>query len=427
MQQVAVVPDTLQIDNAYDTLVTGAKGTKLFFEKSSFVLPDGSVPKGKVSIVLKECYGLADMMRENLSTTQNGQLLQTRGMVHVAAFAGEQELQLKKGKKFVIHFPKDTADRKQPMNLFYGQTGADGNINWQVDSATLLRPTAFLRNLMYTIWQECDSTWPETFSFKSKKDTSVFDYFYKHFDNTKLKAANDIINKTFDASFTLTKQGKITNIKVEEVVYDNKRNRQVLPTKPDPYFYEYISELPEIEPFWGMTRRSGAVPVEVGCNFHIEIGLYPPGYQDMESYRQAFYQKYTGSVDSTTTINSMNEAELNWYVFSASRLGWINCDYFWEAPGEKINYAVKVDPAAKPNVRLIFRQAKSIMAGTLEGDRYVFKEVPAGQDIKIVAISFKDSKPMLAISETRTGKQLFDQLKYKDFTIAELEKQLNVP
>ncbi|HYH14882.1 MAG TPA: hypothetical protein VD794_06675, partial [Flavisolibacter sp.] len=80
-QQLAVKTDTLLFDNSRDTLLIGPKGTALFFEKESFVLPDGSLPKGSVSIQLKECYSLADMVRENLSTTSNERLLETRGMI----------------------------------------------------------------------------------------------------------------------------------------------------------------------------------------------------------------------------------------------------------------------------------------------------------------------------------------------------------
>jgi len=81
-QALSVKFDTLQIDNTKDTLVFGSKGTGLFFEKESFELPDGTNPKGKISIQLKECYNNSDIVRENLSTTSNGKLLETRGMIN---------------------------------------------------------------------------------------------------------------------------------------------------------------------------------------------------------------------------------------------------------------------------------------------------------------------------------------------------------
>jgi hypothetical protein len=34
---------------------------------------------------------------------------------------------------------------------------------------------------------------------------------------------------------------------------------------------------------------------------------------------------------------------------------------------------------------------------------------------------------LLSVSETKTSKQIFDKFQYKDFTITELERQLNNP
>lgn len=67
------------------------------------------------------------------------------------------------------------------------------------------------------------------------------------------------------------------------------------------------------------------------------------------------------------------------------------------------------------------------MAGNLEGDKYIFKNVPIDQEIKIVAVAFNGSKPLLSVSETKTSKQIFDKFQYADFTITDLERQLNNP
>lgn len=86
-QLISAKSDTLKIDNTKDTLIFGSKGTALFFEKESFQLPDGTPPKGKISIFLKECYSNSDIVRENLTTTANGKLLETRGMIDITAFS----------------------------------------------------------------------------------------------------------------------------------------------------------------------------------------------------------------------------------------------------------------------------------------------------------------------------------------------------
>jgi hypothetical protein len=300
---ISVRSDTLQIDNTKDTLVFGSKGTGLFFEKESFQLLDGTIPSGKISIILKECYNNSDIVRENLATTSDGKLLGTGGMINVAAFSNDKELQLKRDKKFIVHFPKDSSGRNKQMNLFYGNADADGIVNWKLDSVPLSRPV------------------PVSFS----------------------------TNKLLDTTDSL----------------------------------------------------------------------------ENENYNKNFNKKYNAFKNSA--ITSINADELNHYILSSAKLGWINCDYFWEVPDEKTDYYVKVNPELKPSIKIVFKQAKSILGGELEGDKYVFKNVPLNQEIKIVAITFEGTKPLMAIAETKTGKKIFDRLDYKPFSVSDLEKQLNTP
>lgn len=419
-QTLSVKVDTLQIDNTKDTLVFGSKGTALFFEKGSFELPDGSMPKGKISIQLKECYSNSDIVRENLTTTSNGKLLETKGMINVLAFADNQELKLKQGKKFIIHFPKDTSDRKKQMNLFYANNNGDDPIDWKLDSVTLLKPTGYMSGWSHTGYAYGDTT-KSGFYFKGEKEDRIYDYFYKNFDNTKLQPTNITSDKTYSVDFIVSKQGKITDLKIEEEQFDSSGKKITLKTKVDPYFYTYIKNLPLLEPYCDYDGN----PFDSECSFYINMGFYPPDYRSNESYNKTFIEKY--GVFKNNTITSMNDLELNYYIFSSSKLGWINCDFFWETKDEKIDYIVKADPQSKPNIKLVFKEAKSILTGTLDGDKYIFKNVPINQDVKIVAISFKGSKPLLSISLTKTNKQTFDKFDYKEFALTDLEKQLNTP
>jgi hypothetical protein len=426
-QTLSVKFDTLLIDNTKDTLVVGSKGTGLFFEKESFQLPNGSNPKGRISIQLKECYSNSDIVRENLSTTSNGKLLETRGMINVLAFSDNQELKLKQGKKFIIHFPKDSSDRKKQMNLFYANNNENQVIDWKLDSVTLLKPTAYMSG-----WSTFGYVGGDTsenrggFYFKGEKKDGIYDYFYKNFDNTKLQATkDDLQNKVYEAKFIVNKQGKVTNIKITEEIYDTSGKRIPSKGKPDPYFYRYMEQIPTLEPFYSDDGTGELKPFDSDCSFYISMGLFPPDYRNNESYNKIFNQKYSAFKNSN--VQSMNDAELDYYIFSSAKLGWINCDFFWETKDEKIDYIVKADPQSKPNIKLVFIEAKSILTGTLDGDKYIFKNVPINQDIKIVAISFNGSKPLLSISLTKTNKLPFDKFDYKEFALTDLEKQLNTP
>lgn len=312
------------------------------------------------------------------------------------------------------------------MNLFYANNNGSQAIDWKLDSVTLLKPTAYMSGWSTWGYVGGDTSRNGGFYFKGQKEDGIYDYFYKGFDNTKLQATQeDLQNKVYEAKFVVNKQGKITNINITEEIYDSSGKRIPSKGKPDPYFYEYMKQIPTLEPFYSDYGNGDLRPFDSDCSFYISMGLFPPDYKNNESYNKLFNQKY--SAFKNNAVQSMNDAELNYYIFSASKLGWINCDFFWEVKDEKIDYIVKADPQAKPNIKLVFKGAKSILTGTLDGDKYIFKNVPINQDIKIVAISFKGSKPLLSISLTKTDKQIFDKFNYKEFALTDLEKQLNTP
>ncbi len=312
------------------------------------------------------------------------------------------------------------------MNLFYANNNGDKAIDWKLDSVTLLKPTAYMSGWSFMGAIGGDTTKRDGFYFKGQKEEGIYNYFYKNFDNTKLQVTKDELrNKIYEANFVVNKQGKITNIKITEEVYDTSGKKIPTTSKVDPYFYRYMEQIPLLEPFYADDGTGELKPFDSDCSFYISMGLFPPDYRNNESYNKIFNQKY--SAFKNNPVESMNDAELNYYIFSSAKLGWINCDFFWEVKDEKIDYIVKADPQSKPNIKLVFKNAKSILTGILEGDKYIFKNVPINQDIKIVAISFKGSKPLLSISLTKTDKQTFDKFDYKEFALADLEKQLNTP
>jgi len=417
-KEIAIKTDTLHIDNTKDTLITGSKGTTLFFPKDAFAFSDGTSPKGKSLIQLKECFSLSEMIRENLTTMSANQILETRGMIYVAAFSDNKDLQIKPGKSYIIHFPKDTTDRSKVMNLYFGNTDKDDNMKWNIDTQSILKPIAKINGTSWTY--SCTHKEEEDFfTFRDDTTMDLHTFFSKTFDNKKLTLGDKLLKKNYLFSFTKTKKGDLIDKKVTEVADEYFSIEPVKSPEIDKYVIQFLNSVPALNPNFckdSPDKTEGS----------IRIGFsYISDYRNKDDYNNLFNQKY--SVFKNQSIKTMNEAELNYYIFSASKLGWINCDYFWEIKDEKIDYIVKIDPDSKPNIKLVFKEAKSIMAGSMEGDKYIFKNVPIDKEIKIVAVTFKGSKPMLSIAETRTGRQIFDKLKYKDFTISDLEKQLNTP
>jgi len=82
-------PDQLfTIDPTQDQIITGKEGTIIRIPANSLVNEKGKVVTSPVTIRLTECYNLTDMILNKLSTSSNGQLLETAGMINVEATSG---------------------------------------------------------------------------------------------------------------------------------------------------------------------------------------------------------------------------------------------------------------------------------------------------------------------------------------------------
>ncbi|MFM7022212.1 MAG: anti-sigma factor family protein [Flavobacteriales bacterium] len=114
------------INTAKDTVIETEGGIVLAIPASGFADAHGKTISGSVEIVVKEALTPSQIISAGLSTTSNGELLETGGMFYVNAFAGGQSLSIKKA----IYAQVPTNEIKPGMMLFSGEKTKDGKINW---------------------------------------------------------------------------------------------------------------------------------------------------------------------------------------------------------------------------------------------------------------------------------------------------------
>lgn len=128
-----------------DTTLLGAKGTVLFVPAGSFQTADGKAISGQVTVELQEAYSYQDMLLHNLATVSNGEMLETGGMVHIAArLQGGQELEVKKGRELQLSMPVSEV-KDDGMKLFTAdRAGNDpaAPINWTTNGTSFI-PNSF--------------------------------------------------------------------------------------------------------------------------------------------------------------------------------------------------------------------------------------------------------------------------------------------
>ena len=117
-----------KINVNHQNMVKGVNGTRIIIPAHAFCYADGSIVSGQVDFQLVEAITLEDIVIGNMCTlTDKGELLESRGMVELRAYQGNQELQLREDKNLYVEIPTQFEER---FNNYEGEIDEKGNVQW---------------------------------------------------------------------------------------------------------------------------------------------------------------------------------------------------------------------------------------------------------------------------------------------------------
>ena len=128
-QNSMALSEVFQIDAKEDQVIEGKKGTVIVFPKGCFLNRAGETVESEVEIELAEALTLDDMLLSNLTTTADGKLLETDGMIYFNAKANGEQLRINEKNPLYIEIPTDF--KKPDMMAYEGIRDVNGNMDWQ--------------------------------------------------------------------------------------------------------------------------------------------------------------------------------------------------------------------------------------------------------------------------------------------------------
>ncbi len=161
-----VATQAFTINADQDTVIKGISGTILRIYKNTFTDSIGQIVSGQINIELKEVLDISDIILCNLTTTSDGQYLQSGGMIYTNATSNGKQIQIADNKEIEVVIPTDSA--KNGMQLFEGIQDNIG-INWK-------NPVALGNNVVAVPLEEIDNN--------LKKRTNV-GFYIKGFEDWK--------------------------------------------------------------------------------------------------------------------------------------------------------------------------------------------------------------------------------------------------
>ena len=125
---------TFIIKSSNDTVIKSQSGSLLIFRKNSFVNNNGKLINGQIVIEFKELLDKTDIIFSGLTTTTNGKILESGGVIFIKALSNGQTVELSDSGK--IGFAIQTDSILPGMQIFNGELQQD-NIDWVTPSHLL--------------------------------------------------------------------------------------------------------------------------------------------------------------------------------------------------------------------------------------------------------------------------------------------------
>lgn len=425
---------TFEINPVEEVVLKGDKGTVIYIPADAFQLADGASPTGKVKIELKECFSLSEMIGENMSTTSFDSILETGGMIYIKASADGKELTIKEGKAFVIGFPK--GKNTEEMDLFYDFSLNDTSSTW-VPDYQMFQAEAMKDAKPDTTVEDDGLDESVVFKYPIEMTDDLFDYGFAVTansgtffnlkiagqDRTILDYINDPTSIADSISRKFYKNGWSVycdlNIDVNGKM-KNPKAEKFFNTKENSYAFKIVKDFLEKAPAFDLNTS------EEKIDHHSDYLLGVTGTRQInyQRFKKKFREQYSKYTDQA--IQQMDGNSLDYYLFAATKMGWINCDRFWDMDAKKkTDFIVSSPYGANTKVQIVFKDINSIMSGIYSKGQFVFSNVPLDRKVKIIGISYGNGKPTLGVAETTIRKEVFQLKEFKEFSLDELEKELN--
>lgn len=379
LQPPAIVKHEIEV--LRDTVIQGGQGLALTIPAGAFVHEDGTAPAGKVEFHLQSFCDNLSILKQGLTTTCNGEVIETGGMFYCDASAGGRPLKLRKA----ISVRLQTTARKEGMQVFYGTPQPDGYINWIPDSTAAVsaentKPVTGTRKQNLSWWASGPDgygdkvsgyVWDVTAREKREKfrqlDSGRPGEWTSFIYRDLLKANEQL----WQLDYNLTK------IQVSMCLRENAYYELAILPAGNRMLDSIISF--SIKNYWTTTRfpRSIRQRDQVCYTGTFYLNLAPAGNR----YLSELFRR--GKDEVVVASGESEVQEVTNYALNITRMGWVNCDRFVNVR-EKTDVIVMIPPKFKGRVQLVLSDISAFMPGIQHGDRIAFKGVPAGEKIKVV-------------------------------------------
>ena len=392
------------------------QGTRLFFPAGSFVFPSGKQADGEVKLIIEECYDLDEMLSAKLSTTSGNRMLETAGMIQVRAFSGNTELRLADNMRYNIYFPIE-GKRREDFELFYGYRDEAGVVDWKLEEAsqpideTMAVSQPIVNDCFVQISASqfrCGTRIQEMdyFNWPLMNGQNLNQWFVSNFNPDPSMLDDFCARRMYSQiTFHLNQDGTFKDYYVSHSSSDQY----------DRLLAEMLQSMPPLDMKKFMPKYSD----DHAC-------ILSFGRQQQTSSKQFVdrFKKRYDYADEDKKLMDVATEDLNYYVFASTELGWINCDRFLPGDGPMVDVVVETPSCENASVSMVFDKDRSIVSGVKNGNQFVFNNVPANRNVRLITLDNPSGNPRMEETKLNTSIRKCVVRNMEPITLADLDRAL---
>ncbi len=389
LRSLAKPSQWFKVNPTRDTVLRFAEGGSLTIPAGALRTRNGRIA-GPVKLEVREYYSTADIVLNRLSTTAQGRLLETGGMVYLAVTAAPEPCEVAPGAKLTLQLPARPG--APAMELFRGRPDALGIVDW-VAAGQPIRPPLATKARKVAEFPGGDMELVRVLSAKIR---------YPAIALRRGEQGTAIVK------FTVSENGLISNPKIDQSTGSASLDTAAI---------KAVSKLPRFTP-----ATIDGVPTT--STFRTPIVFFIEGMSGAMREAAIKEQEKALAAANDSSLARASSNTLSSYVITLANLGWINCDRFLDSNVPKVNYAVAGLPSTSAQVLLVFTETNSVMVGNWHGGQCKFGGVPLGARATIVAFKEHKTGALLATKPVQLTTDPERDLTFRPVTVAGLRQAI---
>ncbi len=426
-------------DAATPQVLRGARGGQFLLDAGSLVdAATGQPYAGPVVATLTECYTMDAMLLAQLSTTAQGKLLETGGMLQLTAATPDgAPLALAEGRQVYAAIPTREYDAR--MQIFYGQNHTEDGTpqDWSATPSRVQpgfeaflpgRPPIRTVNLDRLVGQYMNR-WrqqnPEPKTPTLAAERRAIAPGPEPDPNAKRYRPRNIFDRLFTSKQKRTeREAQLYQQALDR--YEKKRARYASALAHNATIDENNIALRTTYATQQRDWRQRLRGYQQATRTRLEAEYAEQLRQDSLDYARWREQRLSQLEDAFAENGLADRSLADRYFFAISELGWVNCDVFYNNTAERTKVLVRGETGATaPKIIMVLREPRALLALNPDATGHFSSgEVPAGLTSDLVAYKVEAGRLFLAEHRFVTGAAEPLELEYRPVAVTELREVL---